>query len=195
MSAARRLRHAAVKLESEEVLLLRLVDAHGEATLGGLLIVLSLPCLLPSLFGLGWVLSLGLFAVGIAMVRGSEHVHLPQRVAHLPIARQRAQTFLLALARFYVRLGRVAKPRWRHLVGPRAQRFLAVPVLFMAFVIFLPIPGGNTLPAIALLLIGCAMIFRDGLMASAGVLMSVVTLIITSGAIYAALLGLWALLS
>jgi hypothetical protein len=184
MSPARKLRHAAVLLESEEVLLRRVVDAHGEATLGGLLTVMAVPCLLPS-SGLGWVLSFGFFAVGIAMLMGSERVHLPRRVDSLPMKKRTAQKLLLWLARLYVRAGRLAKPRWTALTGRTAQRWLSLLVLAMGFIIFLPIPGGNTLPAISLILLGPALIFRDGLMVILSILAGVVAIIATAGAAYA----------
>jgi hypothetical protein len=191
MSPARQLKVAAVQLDSEEVILRRIIDAHGEATLGGVLTVLSIPCLIPS-SGIGWVLSLGFFAIAVAMLSGSEKIHLPERVDKLPIKKRTAQKFLLGLARLYVRAGRIAKPRWTRLTSRTAQRWLSLLVFVMGFIIFLPIPGGNTLPAISLVLLGPALIFRDGFMVIASLFAGLLAIVLTAGAVYA--IG-WSLLT
>ncbi|PZO23751.1 MAG: hypothetical protein DCE89_09035 [Betaproteobacteria bacterium] len=44
----------------------------------------------------------------------------------------------------------------------------------MGFIIFLPIPGGNGTPAIALILIGLGLMARDGLAIIAGIVTGLV---------------------
>jgi hypothetical protein len=58
----------------------------------------------------------------------------------------------------------------------------------MAAIVVMPIPFGNLLPALALVLIGLGMVFRDGIVLVCGLLLSGVALIATTGL----LLAVWA---
>ena len=50
------------------------------------------------------------------------------------------------------------------LAGPSARWWLGPMTLVMAALIFLPIPFGNVLPAVSLMLAGVALAARDGLL-------------------------------
>ncbi len=51
----------------------------------------------------------------------------------------------------------------------------------MAIIVVLPIPFGNLLPALALMLIGLGLVFRDGIAVILGLLMSGVAWVATTG--------------
>ncbi len=51
----------------------------------------------------------------------------------------------------------------------------------MAAILVMPIPFGNVLPALALMLIGLGLVFRDGVAVILGLLMSGVALVATTG--------------
>ena len=57
----------------------------------------------------------------------------------------------------------------------------------MSLLIFLPIPFGNVLPAVGLLLFGLGLVYQDGLAVLSGVVVGLVALAITT------VLGLWAI--
>jgi len=160
-----RLREAAQGLTGERVALSRLAALHGpSATEGSLLVLLAAPCLLPAP-GVGTVLSLGLAAMALALWRGEACQGLPQRVTDLELPVAWARRVLGLLARFYALAGRCSRRRLEHLAhlgdgGPRA--WLAAKVGLMGGLIFLPIPLGNVLPALALVLLGLGLAFRDG---------------------------------
>jgi hypothetical protein len=180
----------ASELEGETVDIGTLIAAQGNAMLGGLLVFLAIPCLVPSM-GVGYILSLGMFAIGFAMLTGAEHVTMPQRLTRLRIKRSIAEKLLRGMAKVYGWFERVARPRISWSIGSTAKRALALNVLLMAFIIFLPIPAGNTLPAIALLLLGPALIYRDGLFALASIFASIIAVIFTGGLIGATI---WAVM-
>jgi hypothetical protein len=156
-----RLRDAADALTGEPVALSHLAEVHGNAARGTLLVLLSVPCVLP-VPGVGNVLGLGLLLMALAMWRGQSSHQLPSRVAGWQMPSHWAQRVLGLLARFYSLAGRWSRERWLHLVdGP--QGWLAPKVGLMGALIFLPIPFGNVLPALALSLLGLGLVFRDGL--------------------------------
>jgi hypothetical protein len=177
---ARRLRGAAQTLQADVVPLRQLIDLQGKSAQGGLLTLLAVPCLIPSL-GIGWVISLGFFAIGLVMLRGGRTVQLPDRLASLTLSRTTAQRLLQALARVYGMAQGLARPRLKGLTGSTARRWLSVKVFLMALIIFLPIPAGNTLPAISLLLLGPALVFRDGALVIASLVAAVVAVVGTAG--------------
>jgi hypothetical protein len=136
--------------------------------IGTLLVLLSVPCVLP-VPGVGNVLGLGLLLMALAMWRGQASHELPSRVASWQMPAHWAQRVLGLLARFYSLAGRWSRERWLHLVdGP--QGWLAPKVALMGGLIFLPIPFGNVLPALALSLLGLGLVFRDGLAVLAAML-------------------------
>jgi hypothetical protein len=51
----------------------------------------------------------------------------------------------------------------------------------MAFIVILPIPLGNLLPALAMMLIGLGLVFRDGVVAVLGMITAVLAFFVTAG--------------
>jgi hypothetical protein len=156
-----RLRNAADALTGEPVALSHLADVHGGAARGTLLVLLSAPCVLP-VPGVGNVLGIGLLLLALAMWRGQASHQLPGRVAGWQMPSHWAQRVLGLLARFYDLASRWSRERLPQLVDGH-QPWLAPKVGLMGALIFLPIPFGNVLPALALSLLGLGLVFRDGL--------------------------------
>jgi len=182
MSAAsidQRLRDAASALRGERVALYQLADAHGHATLGSLLVLLAVPCMLP-IAGTGTVLGVGLVALAGAMWRGHQTVSLPQRVAGFQIALPAAQRVLSLLARFYALAGRCLRERRSGWAEPGQRSWLAAQAGLMAVLIVLPIPFGNVLPALSLAALGLGLVFRDGLAVLASAVLAALSLLFTA---------------
>ena len=177
-----RLREAAASLEAERVSMGALAAAHGPEAQGTLLLLLAMPCLLP-VPGVGFVLGAGMVGLAAAMWRGHANHGLPQRVADLELPRHWAQRVLLGLASAYAVAARHSRARLSHVAGPAFRAATAIAVGLMAFIVLLPIPLGNLLPSIAIMLIGVGLVFRDGLAVLLGHVMAVLALIITSGAL------------
>jgi len=157
-----RLRQAADELDDAPVALARLADLHGPAAQGTLLVLLAAPCVLP-VPGIGNVMGLGLMLLALAMWRGCDAAQLPARVADVELPAVWARRVLGLLARFYALAGRWSRQRLQPLAGEAPQRWQAAKVGLMGGLIFLPIPLGNVLPALALVLLGLGFAFRDGL--------------------------------
>jgi hypothetical protein len=166
---ASRLRDTAGQLPPGPVPLSALAEAHGGAWQATLLVLLAAPCLLP-IPGVGTVLSLGLALLGVLLWL-APHPHLPSRLGRLSLPHDGASRSLALLARFYDLVHDLTRPRLTALAGPHARWWLGPLTLVMAVLIFLPIPFGNLLPAVSLMLAGVALVARDGLLmlASLGV--------------------------
>ncbi len=180
MSIAQRLRQAAADLPCERVSLQSLAQAHGCATQGTLLLLMAAPCLLP-VPGVGSVLGLGLAALAAAMWRGQATENLPERVGKIELPRLWAQRVLVLLARTYAAAGRVARARFTDLACVGRRSWTAATVGLMAVIVVLPIPFGNVLPALALMLIGLGLVFRDGVAMILGMMTAALALALTAG--------------
>ena len=71
--------------------------------------------------------------------------------------------------------------RLRHLAISGRRSATALAVGMMAGIVVMPIPFGNLLPALALVLIGLGLVFPDGLAVVLGLLMSGLALVATTG--------------
>lgn len=185
---SQRLREAAATLQEDRVTMRTLVQAHGPAAQGTQLLLLAAPCMLPGP-GVGTVLGLGMLALALAMWRGQTEPCLPRRVADLELPRHWAQTVLTMLAAAYALAGRHARARLDSIASTGRRSFVALAVGAMAAVIVMPIPFGNVLPSLALMLVGLGLVFRDGVAVALGLLMSVMAMAVTFGLLLAA--GVW----
>jgi len=175
-----RLRETAADLSEERVSMKTLAQAHGPAAHGTLLLLMAVPCVLPVL-GVGTVLGLGMAALAVAMWRGHSSACLPRRVAELELSRHWAQCVLGMLASAYAMAGRFARARLSHLASPSRRSWTAAAIGLMALIVVLPIPFGNVLPALATMLIGLGLVFRDGVAMALGLVMSGLALFVTAG--------------
>jgi hypothetical protein len=172
------LRSAAAELPAQGIKLQHLAAAHGPAGLGSLLILLAAPCLLP-VPGVGTVLGLGLLGLAMKLWRGdSERAHkLPKELADFGLSKLWATRVLHLMARFYAQSGRWTRRRLTDFTDGSPSRFLSAKVALMAALIILPIPFGNLLPALALMLLGLGLVARDGLAVLAGAAMATLALL------------------
>jgi hypothetical protein len=174
-----RLAAMAAELRDERVALSELMAAHGQSAQGAWLVLLALPCMLP-IPGTGTVLSFGLAAMAWLLWRGPEHCELPRRVGNWEMSADAARRVLLSLSRCYGWAARLSRERWSWWSGPAQRHWQALLVACMAFLIFLPIPFGNVLPATALVALGLGLVFRDGWAVLASVLVGVCAVGVTT---------------
>ena len=174
-----RLRDAAAALPAERVSMQTMAQAHGPEAHGALLLLMAAPCLLP-VPGVGTVLGLGMAALAAAMWQGHSGACLPQRVAELELSRHWAIRVLCLLASTYSLAGRYARARLSHFAVVGRRSWTALAVGLMAVIIVLPIPFGNVLPAMSMMLIGLGLVFRDGVAMLLGLTTAGLALFITT---------------
>lgn len=164
---AEHLRAAAGALNDQPLSLQQLFRLHGRSGAGGLMVVLSVPCLLP-VPGTGSLMSVGLLALAWMIWRYFPRVVMPRRVGRFTLSAPMARRALNTLAWIYDQASRFLRPRMGWWLQASHRVWLSPLVALMAFVIFLPIPFGNVVPAVVLLLIGLGIVFEDGLALCAG---------------------------
>ena len=147
--------HALLDAEGE-ITLGELLDAAGEQTYGFLVLLLSLPSLIPGLnLGLAPVGGIGLIGLGAQLFWGTPHPWVPRRVQAQPIHKGHIKN---ALAKFEAQLDRF---RWRGAVQrPLSHRWMGTCIAWTGFLLAIPVPlpFGNQLPAAILCLLGAALL-------------------------------------
>lgn len=157
-----RLREAACEGASMRLSLRELLHLHGEASGAVLLMLMALLSTVP-IAGAGTVLSMGIFALAWAWLRGRDTLHLPDPLGRLTLNETWTRRCLHGLAWTYERADRWLRPRWQALSHARSRVWWALWIALMAALIFLPLPLGNVLPGTSLMLLSLGWLFRDGI--------------------------------
>ncbi len=168
-----------------------LLDALGGRASGIVLAVIAVPAIVPSPgLPVGLVFGIALALAATSMVFGADRPTLPAWLGRVRLKRK-------AIGLLEARGAALLRKVEGHL-RPRASRFLSVPLVrllglvavLMGVLIALPIPFGNTLPGLSVLLMGFGLAARDGL----AVLGSLVLAAVATGASVAlGWAGYWAL--
>ena len=158
------------RLEGGEPALNTVVESLGERSTPLILVLLGLIAFVPSPgIPLGAVFgSITVIVAFQAFVLGKK-VKLPAKLG----ARRLPSRLLQALARYGVpfirRVERNARQRMTYFIAGKRHLILGVVIMLQAFLIALPIPFGNTLPAIAIILMASGLLWRDGMIVVFGV--------------------------
>ena len=173
-----------------EIAVKTLLQNHSEEVLGTMLLLVSIPGLLPSTgIPFGSLFSPAMFLVGLAWFAGRKTVKLPAKINEYNLKTDTARSILVKMAKAYEYAEKLCKPRQTQLTQGLALRIIGLAVMVNAFIVFLPIPFGNTLPAFANIVLALGVLFRDGLTVLVGHLLTLSSLIIGS---ILGIMALWA---
>jgi len=161
-------------------LLRRLADDGGEAGLslgeirdrlderayGLLILLLSIPCLVPGLYGVPQVVGVIIIVVAAQLLVGREEPWLPRWMLNL---RARG-AWLKAMADFAESklswVDRLSRPRLTRFASGAGEKLAATFMILATLTIVLPMT--NTIPSVALALLSVGLIQRDGLFVIGG---------------------------
>jgi hypothetical protein len=162
---------------SPRLSLAELLRLHGDDSAAVVLLVVSVLCVVP-IYGMGTALSFAIFAMawhwrlvgrsgdaqpGAQPARPGGPRWLPERLAQARLDETWSRRCLHGLAWLYGHAGRRLRERMLGLSSAGTRPLWAVWIAVQGFVIFLPLPFGNVLPAASLVLMCLGWMFRDGL--------------------------------
>lgn len=151
-------------------------DRLDERAYGLLILLLSIPCLVPGLYGVPQVAGLIVILLAGQMLVGREEPWLPRWFLNLRCK----GSWLKAMADFAeTKLGwidRLSRPRLRRFADGPGEKLAAVFMILATITIVMPLT--NTIPSIALALLSVGLIQRDGLFVLAGCAVTTVWLTI-----------------
>ena len=141
-----------------------LIDVLGARAGGILLVVVAIPATIPALgVPLGTVFGTVLTVIAWRLAVLGPEPRLPQWLGQVPLG----ATVVTLLSRrgpaLLRRVERRLRPRAGLLAAGPIRPLLALVVALMGILIALPIPFGNTLPGLAVILMGLGLAWDDGL--------------------------------
>jgi len=141
-------------------------DHMDERAFGLLILILTIPCLVPALYGVPQVLGVPIILLAAQILVGREEPWLPEGV----LRRRVPKAWLDRMADFATkRMGwfeRLSRPRLKWLACGPGERLAALFMILATLTIVLPMT--NTVPSVALALLSVGLIQRDGLFVALG---------------------------
>lgn len=150
-----------------------LMSRIAERGFGMLLVLLALPTLVPVLPP-GSAATIGLIYtfIGFQMLLGRKYPWLPQRIRNYRLSENAAQKLRERGVSFFKNLERFSRARWPFMETALMLRLVALTIILMGFILFTPLPFMNTIPALAVMLLGTGLLNRDGLLLLTGLVLS-----------------------
>ncbi|MBW3560830.1 MAG: exopolysaccharide biosynthesis protein [Proteobacteria bacterium] len=141
-------------------------DHMDERAFGLLILILTIPCLVPALYGVPQVLGIPILLLACQILIGRKEPWLPEGV----LRRRVPKAWLDRMADFATkRMGwfeRLSRPRLHWLAAGPGERLAALFMILATLTIVLPMT--NTVPSVALALLSVGLIQRDGAFVALG---------------------------
>ena len=154
-----------------------------ERIFGFLFVILSLPSALP-VPAPGYSIPFGvvMFLLASQLIIGKKEPWLPQRAKDYQLSLKQVQGIIRKGVPWLKRLEILARPRLSYIcTGVVGRVFLGSAIALMSLSMMIPIPGTNTLPAIAIFMIGFGLQEDDGMISLAGVIVALLALVVIIG--------------
>ncbi len=162
----------------DSVSVAELLAACGDLAIGSLLLLLAAPNILPLPPGSASIMSIPIMFMAVQLVLGRRTLWLPRRVLNHRFDRTQSHVVAARLLPWLAKLERLLKPRLNWLFGRVQDRLVGVACLGLAILMFLPIPLGNLLPALALTAFALGLMERDGLLTVFGWLLTAICVVV-----------------
>jgi hypothetical protein len=168
----------------ERISLGHLIEGFGYRAFGALLFIFAVPVALPiAIPGISAVLGAPLLFLSWQLMRGREEPWLPQVMRSRSFLRVDFARMLQRVLPSIRRVERLVGPRLIWMTNRRGEQVIGLFAFVLAVVLFLPIPFGNTVPALAIAILALAVLERDGVAAIAGTLVGVAGIAVVSGVV------------
>jgi hypothetical protein len=131
---------------------------------GGLLFIFAAINVLPLPPGTSTFIAIPLVLVSAQMVFGRASPWFPARIDRRGVTKAELQRLIGKMGWFETRVERIFRPRLGHLTGPAATRAIGLVCLVLSLIAGLPILMIHNAPALAIVLFGLALIYRDGVL-------------------------------
>lgn len=141
-----------------------LVNAFGERGFGALMLFFGLMNIAIGIIpGTTTILGAPLLLIGLQLVIRQDQVWLPRWALKRSIERETYRGGLDTVLPRLRRMERLSKPRLSVMTGELAEVLIGVATAILAFILILPIWGGNLIPALIIATFGFGLMQRDGL--------------------------------
>jgi hypothetical protein len=170
----------------ERVSISDLLSALRDRAAAALLLIFALPNLVPMPPGTSILLGAPLLFLAAQLAVGRKP-WLPEFIARRSMQRGQFAVLIGRTAPWLARAQRLMRPRLALLARPPVEYAVGAVCLGMALIVFLPIPLGNMLPALAICMLALGVLERDGIWVIGGLGAAALSLALVWGVVYAAI--------
>jgi hypothetical protein len=163
-----------------------ILAAARDRAFGALILIFAFPNVFPTPPGTSWILGTVLVFLAAQLMVGRSTPWLPRFVSGRSLAREDFAALMRRVVPWVMRAERLLRPRLSFLVLPPAEQALGLAILLLAVIVWLPIPLGNIVPAVAISVLSLAILERDGAVALVGLAIGALSV----GVIWAAVVGM-----
>ena len=163
-----------------------LVTALSDRVFGALMLVFAAPNLVPlPIPGFSALTGLPLLFLSAQLAIGWRRPWLPRWIARRSIAGADFARVVAWGEPHLAKAERLLRPRLSPLTAPLAERLIGALCLLLSLILFLPIPLGNMLPALAICLFSFGLLEKDGLPVLAGLAVAAAGFVVAWGVVLA----------
>ena len=161
-----------------------ILRAMEDRAVVALILLFALPNVLPVPPGTSAILGAPLLFVTAQLALGKKP-WLPRAIARRSVATADFAALMNRAAPWLARAERLLRPRVQVLARPASEQSIGALCVVLALILFLPIPFGNMLPALAISVLALGVLQRDGVWVLAGVATAFVSIAVVWGVMLA----------
>ncbi len=158
---------------SDEILVRDLITSMEATGFGLLLMIFALGVIIPIPPPYATIVSIPLVIFSAQMVMGYTAPKLPKRFNNLTIKKSILVTLLRKFSPYMVRIEKILRPRFSPLLSPLSERVIGMMLLIFSLFVFVPLPLSNFIPGVGVLIASLGLIYKDGLMIIAGIIVGI----------------------
>lgn len=144
---------------------------------GGLLVIFAAINVIPLPPGTNTVIAIPLVLISAQMAFGRSAPWFPARVDRRGVTKAELETLIAKMGWFEERVERVFRPRLGQLTGSAATRLIGLICMVLSLVAGLPILMIHNAPAVAIVLFGLGLIYRDGVLVIVAAVAAVLSIV------------------
>ncbi|MFW5654747.1 MAG: exopolysaccharide biosynthesis protein [Roseicyclus sp.] len=193
MPISQRLARLAADVEGEAAPLRWILAQLHERAFGLFLLVLALPCCIPFLYGVPQIVALPLMFISVQILLGRDTPWLPERLGARTVSAAALASLADRAEPWLRRIEAVSRPRFTRLTRAPLDRLVGLALVVFSASILVPLPGTNTVPGFAVVIVAMGLLQRDGVLVILGTLLGTVWIgsLIFAGATLASLIRGW----
>jgi hypothetical protein len=190
---SRRLHQLADDAEGDGVTLDWILGQLHERAFGLFLLILALPCCIPFLYGIPQIVALPLMFVSAQVLLGRTSPWLPARLGARVVSKDGLKSLANRAEPWLLKIEALSRPRLGLLTRPPVDRIVGGALVLFSMSILVPLPGTNTIPGFAVVVISMGLLQRDGILVLVGSVIGTVWIatLIFAGATLASLVKGW----
>jgi hypothetical protein len=146
---------------------------------GFLCLIFALPTCFPVIPpGIPTIFAIPIIYFAFQILLNFENPYIPKSIAEKQFPTSSLRTLMLKSVPYFKAVEKLFRPRMTFLHDYWAERVLGFFILIMAIIIALPLPLGNIIPSIAIVLVSLGIIEKDGLVTLIGYVTGIIGAVI-----------------